>query len=100
MRIAFLLAALDDVDILAMDIGNACLNSTPREKVYTMACPEFGTELQGKRVLIERTLHGLKSSGAAWGAHLANTLREIGFISCLADPDLANRSVLSFEELI
>jgi hypothetical protein len=33
-RIAFLLAALNDVDILATDIGNAYLNASPREKVY------------------------------------------------------------------
>jgi len=33
-------------------------------------------------------LYGLKSSGAAWRAHLANTLRQLGYKSCLADPDV------------
>jgi hypothetical protein len=37
--IDFLLAALNDVDILATDIGNAYLNAQPHEKVYTTAGP-------------------------------------------------------------
>ncbi len=77
VRIAFLLAALNDVDLLATDIGNAYLNAKPREKVYTTAGPEFGAELQGRHVLIVRALYGLKSSGTAWRAHLANTLRTL-----------------------
>jgi hypothetical protein len=44
VRIAFLLAALNDIDILACDIGNAYLNASPREKVYTTAGPKFGAE--------------------------------------------------------
>jgi len=88
VRIAFLLAALNDVDLLATDIGNAYLNAPAREKVYTTAGPEFGPELVGKSVLIVRALYGLKSSGAAWRAHLANTLQQLGYKSCLADPDV------------
>jgi hypothetical protein len=56
------------------------------KKVYTTAGPEFGNELIGKSVLIVRALYGLKSSGAAWRAHLANTLQQLGYKSCLADP--------------
>ena len=70
--IASLLAAFNDIDILACDIGNTYLNATPREKVYTTAGPEFGAEIQGKSVLIVRALYGLKTSGTAWRAHLAN----------------------------
>jgi len=39
VRIAFLLAALNDVELLSTDIGNAYLNALPREKVYTTAGP-------------------------------------------------------------
>jgi hypothetical protein len=88
VRIAFLLAALNDVQLLAADIGNAYLNAPTREKVYTTAGLEFGAELQGQPVLIVRALYGLKSSGAAWRAHLAATLQSLGFISSLADPDV------------
>lgn len=83
--IAFLLVALNEVDILATDIGDTYLNTTPNEKTYTTAGPEFGSELQGKHVLIVRALYRLKSSGATWHPHLANTLRQLGFILCLAD---------------
>lgn len=88
VRIAFLLVALNGVDLLATDIGNAYLNALPREKIYTTASPEFGAELQGRHVLIVQALYGLKSSGAAWRAHLASTLASLGFHSCLADPDV------------
>jgi hypothetical protein len=46
--ITFLIAALNEVDILAIYIGNAYLNAIPREKCG----PEFGADLQGKPVLI------------------------------------------------
>jgi hypothetical protein len=77
-----------EFSILATDVGNAYLNAEPREKVYTTAGPEFGGELQGKSVLVVRALYGLKSSGAAWRAHLANTLHQLGYNSCLAYPDV------------
>jgi hypothetical protein len=92
VRIAFVLAALNDINLLATDIGNAYLNAPAREKVYTTAGPEFGLELDGKSVLIVRALYGLKSSGAAWQAHLANTLQQLGYTSCLADPDVWYRA--------
>ena len=37
VRIAFLLASLNDLDIFVYDIGNACLNSKFREKLWTEA---------------------------------------------------------------
>ncbi len=88
VRIVFLLAALNDANLLSTDIGNAYLNASPREKVYTTTGPKFGQEYQGRSVLIMRALYGLKSSGAAWRAHLANTLHQLGFSLCLADPDV------------
>jgi hypothetical protein len=94
IRLAFLIAALNDIDILACDIGNAYLNAAPREKVYTKAGLEFGAEMQGRNVLIVRALYGLKSSGAAWRSHLANTLQHLGFTSSLADPDVWYRSAV------
>jgi hypothetical protein len=92
VRIAFILASLNGLSLSATDIGNAYLNAEAREKVYTTAGPEFGAELEGNNVLIVRALYGLKSSGAAWRAHLANTLHSLGYTSCLADPDVWFRS--------
>jgi hypothetical protein len=88
IRIAFLLAALNDVDILAADIGNAYLNADAREKVHTTLGIEFGQNMAGKTAIICKALYGLKSSGAAWRAHLANTLHDLQYRSSLADPDI------------
>ena len=39
-------------------------------------------------MLIVKALYGLKSSGARWRDHMASTLNEAGYSSCLADPDV------------
>ncbi len=87
VRLALMIAALNDLDILVADIGNAYLNAETREKVYTIAGPEFGSR-EGHIVIIRRALYGLKSSGAAWQAHLAETLHTLGYTPSLADPDV------------
>mmetsp|Transcript_12139 Transcript_12139/g.17505 ORF Transcript_12139/g.17505 Transcript_12139/m.17505 type:complete len:474 (-) Transcript_12139:35-1456(-) len=87
VRIAFLIAALNDIDLLAADVGNAYLNAPTKEKVYIITGPEFGPE-EGRVAVVVRALYGLKSSGAQWRSHFASTLRDLGFQSCLADPDV------------
>jgi hypothetical protein len=87
VRIAFTLAALNGLDVLAGDIQNAYLNAGTKEKVYTIAGPEFGSNAK-RPVLIVRALYGLKSSGARWRDHISGTLRSGGFTSCYADPDI------------
>jgi len=65
VRLAFLIAALNDLDILGADIGNAYLNSLTTEKVHTVCGLEFGQAYLGRFAIITRALYGLKSSGAA-----------------------------------
>ena len=48
VKIAFLIAALNDLDIMLCDIGNAYLNAPCREKIWFVAGPECGPTLQGK----------------------------------------------------
>jgi hypothetical protein len=88
VRIAFTIAALNDLDVQAADIQNAYLTSPCDEKVCTVLGPEFGPELEGKRAIIIRSLYGLKSSGAAYRYHLATSMEHVGFKSCKADPDV------------
>jgi hypothetical protein len=88
VRIAFLIAALNEIEIKSIDIGNAYLNAPAREKVYTTAGPEFGPDKIGKPVLIVRALYRLKTSGAAWHAQLTETLRAMDFVPSMADPDV------------
>jgi hypothetical protein len=87
VRIAFTVAALNDLDVLAADVGNAYLNAEVREKCWFKAGSEFGIH-KGKRIVIVRALYGLKSSGAAWRAHMAQTMTDLGFTPCQADPDV------------
>ena len=48
---------------------------------------EFGSE-KGKVMLVVRALYGLKSSGAAWRKHFAQTSRDLGYVSSKDDPDV------------
>jgi hypothetical protein len=87
VRIMFLIAALNDLDILGADVQNAYINAKTNEKVYTTAGPEFGSN-EGRPAIIIRALYGLKSSGARWRDHFAAILRQLGFKSSKADPDV------------
>jgi hypothetical protein len=87
VRIMFLIAALNNLQVLVADIGNAYLNAPNHERVYAIAGKEFGSRA-GERVVIVRALYGLKSAGAAWRAHFASSLTTIGYKSYLADPDV------------
>jgi len=92
VRIAFLIAALNDIEILSADIGNAYLNAPTKERVHTTAGPEFGPSRIGQTVIIVRALYGLKSSGAAWHSVLAEAIHSLGFQASLADPDVWYRA--------
>ena len=74
VRIMFLTAALNDLNILLADVQNAYLNAPTKERVYTIAGLEFGSKNVGKRVLIVRALYGLRSFRAQWRDHMASTL--------------------------
>ena len=74
VRIAFLYAALNDLDILSCDISNAYLHAPCQEKLWTEAGPEFGTD-KGTVLVFAKALYGLKTAGASWHATLAQTLK-------------------------
>jgi hypothetical protein len=88
VRIALTIAALNGLKVLVCDIQNAYLTAPCREKIWTVAGPEFGPEDQGKNMLVVRALYGLKSSGAAFRSFLAETLHDMGFSPSVADPDV------------
>ena len=87
VRIAFLVAALNDLTLVAADIGNAYLNAPNKEKIYTVAGPEFGED-QGTIYLVTRALYGLKSAGAAWRSFFAQVLIDLRFRPTRGDPDV------------
>jgi Reverse transcriptase (RNA-dependent DNA polymerase) len=86
IRLGFTVAAMNDLDVCATDIGNAFLYGKTRERVYVIAGPEFG-ELEGQRLIIDKGLYGLKTSAARFHEHLAKKLRTLGFKPTLADTD-------------
>ena len=57
----------------AGDVGNAYLDAKTREKIYTIAGPEFG-ELHGTILIMNKALYGLKTSGARYREHFADYL--------------------------
>jgi len=87
VRIALIIASLNSLPATACDIGNAYLNATCREKLWTVAGPEFGSD-KGAVMIIARVLYGLKSSGAAWRSALAETMRSLNYQPTQADPDV------------
>jgi hypothetical protein len=88
VRIAVLIAALSDLDILAANVQNTYMNAPTKEQLYMIAGPEFGPYKVGRPVLIVRALYRLRSSGARFHDHMATTLREGGFTACKADADV------------
>ena len=87
VRLGFILARLNGLLVCAGDVGNAFLYGKTREKVYVIAGEEFG-ENKGKRMIIDRSLYGLRSSAARFHEHLSVKLKKMGFLPSKADPDL------------
>ena len=65
VRIALLMAALNDLNVKVGDVLNAYITAPITEKVWTVLGPEFGTDTS-KSAIIVRALYGLKSAGAAF----------------------------------
>ena len=87
LRLALLAAELNGLKTWSGDIGNAYLEAYTKEKVYFVAGREFG-ELEGHTLIISKALYGLRSSGARFHDRFVDTVREMGFFPCKADPDV------------
>ena len=88
VRIVFLLAALNNLQVISCDIQNAYFATPYREKLYYITGKEFGSD-QGKTNIVRRVLYGLKTSGISFRKFLAGSFTNMGFRSCTrADPDV------------
>eukprot|EP00978_Attheya_sp_CCMP212_P034405 scaffold143909_cov63-Attheya_sp.AAC.1 len=88
VRLFFLIAALNDLEVLSADIQNAYINATTNERIYVKAVDAaFGSDAGRPRKIV-RALYGLCSSGARFRSHLAAVLRDAGFVSSKADNDM------------
>ena len=88
IKLGFLIGDANGLVVCTADIGSAYLNSITREKVFIIAGPEFGPELEGKILIIFKALYGLKSSATRFHEHLSVMLRKLGFQPSQADADL------------
>jgi hypothetical protein len=87
VRIAFLYAAWNGLDVMSCDVSNAYLNAPCQEKIWFVAGPELGSR-KGQVVKVMRALYKLKLSSTAWCALLQQTIVDMGFVSTIADPDV------------
>ena len=88
VRIAFLYAALNDLEVMAADIGNAYLNAPCKEKVYVVAGAEFGSD-KGTIYIVVRALYGLPGSGSSWRTFFSNEIvHNLNFKQSRADGDV------------
>ena len=78
VRIFFNIAALNGLKVLLADIQSAYLTVNCREKIWTVAGPEFKLNM-GKKMLIIRVLYGLKCFRAVFRSLLSETLYILGY---------------------
>ena len=79
VRIAFLYAALNGLNVCAADIQNAYLTGPTTQKLWTKCGPEFGSD-RGRIAIITRALYGNKKAGADFRNHLRDCMRHLGRI--------------------
>ena len=87
VRIAFVIAALMNLKVIAADIGSAYIQSLTIEKIYCVPGIEFGP-WAGIKVIVVKALYGLKASSACWHQKCADSPRDMGFVPSKADYDL------------
>ena len=88
IRLGFLMAQIYDLQCVAGDVGNAYLTSYTTEKLYIVAGKEFGPDLEGKRLIVRKSVYGSRSAAARFHESLSAKLRRIHFRPSKADPDL------------
>jgi hypothetical protein len=88
VRLFFLLAALNDLDILSCDIQNEYLAAPNQEKMWTKFLNQLAPKYEGRKAIIAKAFYCLRSSGRLFRDYLAMNLRELGFKSSKVDPDL------------
>ena len=78
VRISFLLAGLNELDVQAADISNAYFNAPCRELIWIVVGPEFGIN-EGCVMKVFREWYVLKSSGASWHSMLSQTMMDMKY---------------------
>ena len=85
VRIPLTVHALNNLRVLMCNIRNAYLTTKCREKIWTLAGLEIGTE-QGKFMFVVRELYGMNSSGASFRSLIAKQLHDLGYRQSISEP--------------
>ena len=88
IRIFFLIAALNDLDVLSADIQNAYLTAPITEKYWVMAGDEFPLAFRGRPCKVVRALYGLPVAGFSFRSFLSKNLKELGYVPTKGDADV------------
>jgi hypothetical protein len=83
-----------DLETFQMDVVNAFLNSTLKEKVYCRYPPGLGKK--SMVLLVHKAIYGLRIAGKRWEDDIKEMLLSLGFKPCPDDPALYtdNRMVI------
>ena len=84
VMISLILAALNNLPVKVADIPNAHIIVPVTEKIWIFLGQEFGEDF-GRKAIVVRSLHGLKSAGDAFWNHLADCMHHLGFLPCPAN---------------
>ena len=88
VRMGFLMAKLNNLQVCAGDIGNAHLNAKTNEKLCIIAGPEFGPGCAGKRLIVDKALCGTQNGGNQFHALTTAHFAKLDFHPSQAHPDL------------
>ena len=83
--------------MLAADIQNAYLQASLSQNHYVICGAEFGLKNVGKVALIRQAIYGGKSDRRDFRNHLRKCTYHLGFVLCLADPDVWMREVHKYD---
>jgi len=87
IRLALIVATLNNLDHDMIDLENAYLHAVTKELAYTIVPSDFG-HLDGKILIFHKALYGMRTSGACFHEALSVVLLSMGFMPSKADPDL------------
>ena len=85
VRIAFIIADLSGVEVMSCELDNVYLNVMCRKKIWFKGGSKCGED-KSKVLIVVRALYGIKYMGSSWHAALAQVLKDLVFVSMLADP--------------
>ena len=79
IQMGFIIAQMHNLKCVADDVGNAFLTSYTTENLFIIAGPEFGPDLEGKCMILVRSVYGTRSAAARFHESLSAKLRPINF---------------------